>query len=74
VKTARQILACGAEIAEINCIPKHLLLLAGDRRARRIAVATSTGIVLSDVVGDDFPTVASGPTSPDAYYVLPPKR
>ena len=65
-ETTRQLLACGAEIAEINCIRKHILLLAGGRLARHIAPATPAGIVLSNVVGDDLPTVAAGPTSPDA--------
>ncbi len=64
-QTTRQLLACGAEIHEINCIRKHLLLLAGGRLARRIAPATSVSLVLSDVVGDDLQTIASGPTSPD---------
>ncbi len=65
-ETNRQLLSCGAEIAEINCIRKHLLLLAGGGLSRRIWPATSANIVLSDVVGDDLPTVASGPTCPDA--------
>ncbi|HVP18582.1 MAG TPA: DUF4147 domain-containing protein, partial [Spirochaetia bacterium] len=64
--TTRQLLACGATIEEINCIRKHLLLLAGGRLARRIAPAPSISLVLSDVVGDDFQTIASGPTCPDA--------
>jgi hydroxypyruvate reductase len=49
----------------MNCIRKHLLLLAGGRLAQRIAPATSISLVLSDVVGDDIPTIASGPTCAD---------
>lgn len=64
-ETTRQLLACGAEIQEINCIRKHLLLLAGGRLARRIAPAQAISLVLSDVVGDDLQTIASGPTSAD---------
>ena len=65
-ETTRQLLACGADIAEINCIRKHLLLLAGGKLARRIAPAASLSLVLSDVVGDDLQTIASGPTSADS--------
>ena len=30
-ETTRQLLACGAPIAELNCVRKHLLMLAGGR-------------------------------------------
>ena len=65
-ETSRQLLACGAAIGEMNCVRKHLLLLAGGRLARRIAPATSISLVLSDVVGDDPQTIASGPTCADS--------
>jgi hydroxypyruvate reductase len=65
-ETTRQLLGCGAAIGEINCIRKHLLLLAGGRLAQRISPATSVSLVLSDVVGDDLQTIASGPTCPDS--------
>jgi len=64
-QTTRRLLACGASIAEVNCVRKHLLLLAGGRLAQRIAPASSLTLALSDVVGNDFQTIASGPTSPD---------
>lgn len=64
-ETTRQLLACGAAIEEMNCIRKHLLLLAGGRLARRIHPAASVSLILSDVVGDDLGTIASGPTCPD---------
>ena len=65
-ETTRALLACGAEITEINCIRKHLLLLAGGRLAQRIAPGTCIALILSDVIGDDLQTIASGPTSADA--------
>jgi glycerate 2-kinase len=65
-EATRQLLACGAAIGEMNCVRKHLLLLAGGRLARRIAPATSVSLVLSDVVGDDLQTIASGPTCADS--------
>jgi glycerate 2-kinase len=65
-ETTRALLASGAEIGEVNCIRKHLLLLAGGRLAQRIAPGTCVGIVLSDAVGNDLQTIASGPTSADS--------
>jgi hydroxypyruvate reductase len=64
-ETTRQLLACGADIHEHNCIRKHLLMLAGGRLAQRLAPAVSISLVLSDVVGDDLQTIASGPTCAD---------
>ncbi len=60
------LLASGATIQQINCIRKHLLSLAGGRLAERIFPATTVSLILSDVVGDDVQTIASGPTAPDA--------
>jgi glycerate 2-kinase len=65
-ETTRQLLACGADIGELNCIRRHLLLLAGGKLARRIAPAACLGLVLSDVVGDDLQVIASGPTTSDS--------
>lgn len=65
-ETTRQLLACGATIAQLNCIRKHLLLLGGGRLAQRIAPASCLSLVLSDVVGNDLQTIASGPTCPDS--------
>ncbi len=64
-ETTRKLLACGAGISEINCIRRHLLLLAGGRLAGRIAPGTCLGLVLSDVVGNELSSIASGPTCPD---------
>lgn len=63
-RTTQQLLASGATIQEINTVRKHLSLLKGGR----LAAATSARIVsliLSDVVGQDLGTIASGPTAPD---------
>jgi len=65
-ETTRLLLACGATIEEINCLRKHLLLLAGGRLAGRVAPATSVSLVLSDVVGNDMQTIASGPICADS--------
>ncbi|OIO03328.1 MAG: hydroxypyruvate reductase [Desulfovibrionaceae bacterium CG1_02_65_16] len=61
----RALLACGADIREINCVRKHLSALKGGRFLRLLAPATSVALILSDVVGDRLDTIASGITSED---------
>src|SRR5262245_32061915 len=55
----------GATIAELNTVRKHLSRLKGGGLARIAAPARVVCLVLSDVVGDDLSTIASGPTVPD---------
>jgi glycerate-2-kinase len=54
----------GATIGELNTVRKHLSAIKGGRLALATA-ATTTVLALSDVVGDDPATIASGPFSPD---------
>lgn len=61
-----QLLACGADIVEINMIRKRLSAVKGGRFAALCAPAKVYGIVLSDVLGDRLDTIASGPTCPDS--------
>ncbi len=61
----RELLACGANIQEINCLRKHLSAIKGGRLARAIAPARCVSLILSDVVGDDLDAIASGLTVPD---------
>ena len=61
----RQLLRAGATIGEINTVRKHLSRLKGGGLARAAAGARVVCLVLSDVVGDDLATIASGPTVPD---------
>lgn len=60
-----QLLACGADIAQINTIRKHLSQLKGGQLARHAAPATVISLILSDVIGDQLDTIGSGPTAPD---------
>src|SRR5258706_13176351 len=55
----------GAGITELNTVRKHLSRLKGGGLARAAAPARVVTLVLSDVVGDDLSTIASGPTVPD---------
>jgi glycerate 2-kinase len=62
----RALLAAGAEIGALNAIRKHCSTVKGGLLARAAARAAGCWtLVLSDVVGDDLATIASGPTVPD---------
>ena len=55
----------GADINEINIIRKHIGILGGGRLGKFFAPAKVASLIISDVKGDDFSTIASGPTAPD---------
>jgi glycerate 2-kinase len=63
-RTTQELLRCGASIREINAVRKHLSNLKGGRLAESTK-ATIVTLILSDVLGDDLSTIASGPTVPD---------
>ncbi|WP_135829243.1 glycerate kinase type-2 family protein [Halorussus halobius] len=63
--TTEALLASGATIGDLNAVRKHCSALKGGRLAERTSPATVVGLAVSDVVGDDLGTVASGPLSPD---------
>lgn len=60
------LLASGAEIGEINAVRKHCSAFKGGGLARRAAPSTVVSLIVSDVIGNDLSTIASGPTAPDA--------
>jgi glycerate 2-kinase len=61
----RILLNCGATIRETNAIRKHLSTLKGGGLARLLAAVPVISLILSDVVGDELDTIASGPLVPD---------
>lgn len=61
----RQLLACGANIHEINALRKHLDAVKGGGLAKSVSPATLITLILSDVIGDQLEVIASGPTAPD---------
>jgi len=61
----RALLACGAAIAEINTVRKHLSRIKGGWLARRAHPAQVVTVGISDVPGDDPAVIGSGPTVPD---------
>jgi hydroxypyruvate reductase len=74
--TTSLLLKSGATIEEINAVRKHLSKIKGGQLARAAFPATMLTLILSDVIGDDLGTIASGITSPDpttffdAYRVI----
>jgi len=61
----RLLLACGADIKEINAIRKHISQVKGGQLSRIAQPATLITLILSDVIGDPLDSISSGPTSPD---------
>ncbi len=55
----------GASISEINAVRKHLSRVKGGQLARSVYPADLVNLILSDVPGDPFDVIASGPTVPD---------
>jgi len=62
----KDLLNSGANIAEMNCVRKHLSRIKGGRLAAACAPARVVTLTISDVPGDDPSIIASGPTVPDA--------
>ncbi|MFW9952600.1 MAG: glycerate kinase [Candidatus Thorarchaeota archaeon] len=62
------LLSSGASIHEINTIRKHLSDFKGGNLAKKIYSSSGAiliSLIISDVVGDDLDSIASGPTVPD---------
>jgi hydroxypyruvate reductase len=60
-----QLLACGADIVEINMIRKRLSSVKAGRFAQICAPAKIFTVVLSDVLTDRLDSIASGPAAAD---------
>jgi glycerate 2-kinase len=65
IATTDLLLASGATINQVNCVRKHLSRLKGGGLARMAAPAHLHALILSDVLGDDLSSIASGPTVAD---------
>jgi len=61
----RALLRSGANIAEMNCVRKHLSAIKGGRLATAAHPARVVSLLISDVPGDDPAVIGSGPTVPD---------
>ena len=69
-----QLLACGADIVEINTIRKRLSAVKGGRFAQLCAPAKVEAVILSDILGDPLDMIASGPACPDSATAEDAKR
>ena len=59
------LLACGAPIAQINTVRKHLSRVKGGQLAAAAYPARMLALMISDVPGDDMAFIGSGPTVGD---------
>lgn len=59
------LLHCGANIAEMNCVRRHLSQVKGGRLGAACYPARVLTLLISDVPGDNPIDIASGPTVPD---------
>jgi hydroxypyruvate reductase len=66
ISVTKALLSCGASIGEINCIRKHLSRVKGGLLAKAAFPARVINCLISDVVGDDISSIASGPFVPDS--------
>ncbi len=65
-RLADDLMRAGATIQELNIVRKHLSAIKGGQLARAAHPATVVTLAISDVIGDDPGTIASGPTHWDA--------
>ncbi|MEE9425008.1 MAG: DUF4147 domain-containing protein [Methylococcales bacterium] len=65
IDTTSMLLNSGASINEMNCVRKHLSELKGGNLTKLAYPADIHALILSDVIGDDLSSIASGPTVPD---------
>ena len=69
-----QLLACGADIVEMNTVRKRLSSVKGGKFAKICEPAQVYAIVLSDILGDPLDMIASGPACPDTSTCEDAKR
>lgn len=62
----KQLLACGADIREMNTVRKRLSGVKGGRFAQACAPAHVFSVVLSDIIGNPLDLIASGPACADS--------
>jgi len=60
--TTRALMEAGATINQVNAVRRQLLAATGGGLARTASPAQVVTLVLSDVLGDPLPDIASGPT------------
>ena len=61
IRVTKELLVSGATIQEINCVRKHLSKIKGGRLIEEMK-CDAVSLVMSDVMGDDLSSIASGTT------------
>ncbi|MFB6099404.1 MAG: glycerate kinase [Salinibacter sp.] len=64
--TYHQMLTGGVAVHRMNVVRKHLTRVGGGQLASRAHPGHVGALIVSDVVGNDFSIIASGPTVPDS--------
>ncbi len=62
-------LVTGGTISELNTLRKHISLVKGGGLAKMLYPSTVVGLIFSDVPGDGYHEVASGPTYKDTTTI-----
>lgn len=65
-QTLKLLFENGVSIDNINLFRRHISLLGGGKLAALAPEAQKISLIISDVVGDDLPSIASGPTVEDS--------
>ena len=65
IRLTQALLDSGATIQEMNVVRKHLSRVKGGQLAAAAFPASILSLVVSDVVGDELSSIASGPSVPD---------
>ncbi len=65
IKVTKELLFSGATIQELNCVRKHLSQVKGGRLVEGMR-CDAVSLVMSDVLGDDLSSIASGTTYCDS--------
>jgi hydroxypyruvate reductase len=70
----RTLVTCGAPIAAINAVRKHLSAVKGGRLAAAAGRATKITLAVTDVPADQESALASGPSLPDPSTIADVER
>lgn len=62
------LLTSGLDIVRMNTIRKRFSMWGAGGLARALAPARIRTFIVSDVVGEDIPTIGSGPCAPDEFH------
>ena len=60
----------GSDIKELNVVRKHISILKGGGLAKILYPATVVGLIFSDIPGNNFNLIASGPTYKDESTIV----